>query len=110
MPARRSQRAVFDALALDAIDAYVDYSGTIWTTVMKLRLPMALLSIACALAAVVLLLALLKLLFDFVSARDGPLVERYVEVASRVSAMMVGSTGVEMMLDGIGARLKSLPG
>jgi osmoprotectant transport system permease protein len=26
---------VFDALAADAIDLYVDYSGTIWTTLMK---------------------------------------------------------------------------
>jgi multiple antibiotic resistance protein len=78
--------------------------GTVSAATMAgLRLPLgqALAAIACALVAVVLLLVLFKLVFDFVTARNALLVERYVEIASRVSAMMVGSIAVEMTFDGI---------
>ena len=79
-------------------------------TMAGLRLPLgqALVAIACALVAVVLLLGLFKLVFDFVTARNAPLVERYVEIASRVSAMMVGSIAVEMTFDGVESWLVGL--
>jgi multiple antibiotic resistance protein len=47
------------------------------------------------------MLWLLKLLFDSIAQRSASLVERYVEVASRVSAMLVGSIAIEMILVGI---------
>lgn len=80
--------------------------GTVSAATMAgLRLPplSALASVASALGAVVVVLGLLKVLFDYVSAKNAQLVERYVEVASRVSAMMVGSIAIEMMFDGIEA-------
>lgn len=77
---------------------------------LRLPWPSALAAVACALAAVVLLLGLLKMVFDFVSARNAPLVERYVEIASRVSAMIVGSIAVEMTFDGIEGWLRTLHG
>jgi len=86
--------------------------GTVSAATMAgLRLPVgaALAAIAGALGAVIALLGLLKMLFDWVSVRNAPLVERYVEVASRVSAMMVGSIAIEMTFDGLEAWLSTLP-
>lgn len=76
-------------------------------TMAGMRLPMltAVLSIACALGAVVVVLAIFKACFDYVSTRNAGIVERYVDVASRVSAMMVGSIAVEMTFDGLEAWL-----
>jgi multiple antibiotic resistance protein len=80
-------------------------------TLAGMRLPMlaALLSVACALSIVVIVLAAFKASFDYVSARNAALVERYVDVASRVSAMMVGSIAVEMTFDGLEAWLGNFP-
>lgn len=79
-------------------------------TLAGLRLPLlpALASVLCALVAVVALLAVFKASFDYVSARNAGIVERYVDVASRVSAMMVGSIAVEMTFDGLEAWLKDI--
>lgn len=85
--------------------------GTVSAATMAgLNLPVgaAVAAVACALGAVVLLLTLFKLFFDLVSGRNAPLVERYVEVASRVSAMMVGSIAIEMTFDGIEGWLHTL--
>jgi len=81
-------------------------------TMAGLRLPvgMALAAVACALGAVVAVLAFFKLLFDVVSAKNAELVERYVDIASRVSAMMIGSIAVEMTFDGIESWLHGLRG
>jgi small neutral amino acid transporter SnatA (MarC family) len=76
---------------------------------MRLPLPLAMLSIASALAAAVALLVVFKASFDYVSVRNAGIVERYVEVASRVSAMMVGSIAVEMTFDGLEAWLRDAP-
>ncbi len=74
---------------------------------LKLPTAWALLAIGSALGVVVLVLCVLKVLFDWVSVRNAPLVERYVEIASRVSAMVVGSIAVEMTFDGVEAWLTS---
>jgi multiple antibiotic resistance protein len=76
---------------------------------MKLPLGSALAAIALALTIVVLVLCALKILFDWVSSRNASLVERYVEVASRVNAMVVGSIAVEMTFDGLEAWVASFP-
>lgn len=79
-------------------------------TLAGLKLPalLAIGAVASALAAVVIVLGVLKALFDVVSVRNAPLVERYVEIASRVSAMVVGSIAVEMIFDGIGSWIGTL--
>jgi multiple antibiotic resistance protein len=85
--------------------------GTVSAATMAgMRLPVltALLSVACALATVVVALAMFKACFDYVSTRNAGIVERYVDVASRVSAMMVGSIAVEMTFDGLEAWLSSI--
>jgi len=74
---------------------------------LKLPAPLAIGAVVSALATVVIALGALKALFDIVSARNAPLVERYVEISSRVSAMVVGSIAVEMIFDGVGAWIGS---
>lgn len=65
-----------------------------------LVLPLALLSIASALGTTAIVLVLLKVLFDRVRDRSAAITERYVEVASRVSAVVVGTIAVEMIFQG----------
>lgn len=80
-------------------------------TIAGLKLPplLAFASIAAALACTVALLTLFKLLFDWVGARNAQLTERYVQLASRVSAMAMGAIAVEMSFHGLERWLSSLP-
>lgn len=71
-------------------------------TLAGLRLPpwLALLAILGALLCTTALLLVFKLSFDWIGARNSGLTRRYVQVASRVSAMMMGAIAVEMLLRG----------
>lgn len=51
------------------------------------------------------LLVVFKLLFDWIGARRASLTERYVQVASRISAMAMGAIAVEMTMTGLSAWL-----
>jgi multiple antibiotic resistance protein len=44
----------------------------------------------------------LKLLHDFVLPRSEPLVNRYIEITGRISALYVGTVAVEMIMRGLG--------
>lgn len=44
----------------------------------------------------------LKLMHDFVLPRNEPLVNRYIEVTGRISALYVGTVAVEMIMKGLG--------
>jgi small neutral amino acid transporter SnatA (MarC family) len=55
------------------------------------------------------MLILFKLAFDWVGARNAPLTERYVQVASRISAMAMGAIAVEMTMKGLDAWLGASP-
>ena len=67
------------------------------------RLPMALaaLAVAAALSVTVLTVLVLKALHDLVRTRDERLVERYVEIVGRISALVIGTIAIEMVLQGI---------
>lgn len=54
--------------------------------------------VGVALACAGALLLALKAAFDHAQRSNAALVERYVDVASRISAMIIGSIAVEMML------------
>ena len=43
----------------------------------------------------------LKKVHDLVRARNEPLIERYVEIAGRVVALVVGTYSIEMILQGL---------
>ena len=61
----------------------------------------ATLAIVLAMMAVVVCLVALKALHDRVKASHAKLVERYVDIVGRLSALVVGSIAIDMILNGI---------
>lgn len=43
----------------------------------------------------------LKVLHDFVRPKREPLIERYIEIAGRITALFVGTVSVEMIMQGV---------
>jgi small neutral amino acid transporter SnatA (MarC family) len=60
----------------------------------------AVIFVATALAITVVIV--LKALHDFVLPRNEPLVNRYIEITGRISALYVGTVAVEMIMKGLG--------
>jgi small neutral amino acid transporter SnatA (MarC family) len=58
-------------------------------------------AILSAVAGTAALLIAFKLLFDWIGSRNAALTERYVQVASRISAMAMGAIAVEMTMKGL---------
>ena len=78
--------------------------GTVSASVLAgTRLPvlMAALAILSALSLTVLTVVVLKALHDFVRRQNERLVERYVEIVGRVSALVIGTIAIEMILQGV---------
>lgn len=65
--------------------------------------PTACAIIACSVVICLATIILLKHIHDFVKPRSEPLVERYFEIAGRVTALVVGSVAVEMIMKGLEA-------
>lgn len=64
--------------------------------------------LACAAVAITLVLSVaimvfLKRLHDFVRPRNEGLIQRYIEVAGRITALFVGTISIEMIMRGIRA-------
>ncbi len=62
---------------------------------------LGVLCIAGALALTVGWLLIAKLLHDHLLSRDSKLVSRYLEIVGRVTALVIGTLAVEMLLDGL---------
>lgn len=62
---------------------------------------LAIICIAASLLISMVLLIFLKYLHDVVAKRQEALVERYVEVMGRVSALIMGTIAVKMVIKGI---------
>lgn len=78
--------------------------GTISASVIigkRLEPPMAVVAIILAVAICIALLLALKALHDVVRPRSEPLVERYIEIAGRITALFVGTVAVEMIMQGV---------
>lgn len=78
--------------------------GTISASVLiGARLPIWWAAVAISLSLFVscLFLMAMKWLFDFVQQRNERLLERYVEIIGRASALIIGTIAVEMVLKGI---------
>lgn len=87
--------------------------GTVSASVLagsRQSAPYAVLSIALALAAVILAVLLIKLLHDVVRQRQARLVDRYVDVVGRISALVIGTIAVDMILRGIDIWIAGLGG
>jgi multiple antibiotic resistance protein len=64
-------------------------------------IPRACLIVLIAVGATVLTMLALKLIHDYVRPRREPLIQRYIEIAGRVTALFVGTVSVEMIMRGI---------
>lgn len=53
-------------------------------------------------ALAIIVVIALKSLHDFVLPRSEPLVNRYIEITGRISALYVGTVAVEMIMKGLG--------
>lgn len=67
----------------------------------SLPLSQALVAVWLVMGAVVLGLGAIKLVHDRVRERNARLVDRYVEITGRVSALMIGTFAVQMMVTGL---------
>jgi len=78
--------------------------GTVNAAVLagsRMHLFSACVAIIAALAATVTLLVLLKLLHDWAHGRSAGIVERYVAITGRISALVVGTLAIEMIFQGL---------
>ena len=66
-------------------------------------------SILLAIGLVVIIMIGLKKLHDVVRTRNEPLIERYVEVAGRIVALVVGTYAIEMIMQGVSTWTLPLP-
>lgn len=58
-------------------------------------------AIVLALALTIIMLMLLKYIFDAIKVRNVDLLERYVDIAGRAGALLTGTIGVQMIVNGI---------
>lgn len=67
------------------------------------RLPplLASCSILLAVATTVVTMILLKVLHDYVRPRHESLIERYIEIMGRITALVVGTFSIEMIMQGM---------
>ncbi|HLS86701.1 MAG TPA: MarC family protein [Burkholderiales bacterium] len=78
------------------------------SVVIGARLPVldAVLLIFGTLALCVVLVVLLKLAHDYFKDFNARLIDRYIEVVGRISALLIGTIAVEMLFEGLGAWLQ----
>jgi multiple antibiotic resistance protein len=77
--------------------------GTVSAAVLvgsRLTPPLALLSLGTALVLASVCLVGIKLMLDRVRELNSRLIERYVDIAGRVAALIAGSVAVEMIMQG----------
>ncbi len=67
----------------------------------KLNILLAAFSIFLAISVSVLVMILLKHLHDYVQPRKERLVERYVEIMGRITALFVGTFSIDMIMKGL---------
>ena len=82
--------------------------GTISASIMagsRLSPELAVVGIVLAVVVTVLTIMLLKDLYDFVLPRNARLIDRYIEVMGRITALVVGTFSIEMIMQGVGTWL-----
>ena len=78
--------------------------GTVSASILagqKLQPLWAIAAILLAVGLVVIIMIGLKKLHDIVRTRNEPLIERYVEVAGRIVALVIGTYSIEMIMQGL---------
>jgi small neutral amino acid transporter SnatA (MarC family) len=79
------------------------------SVVVGARLPIleAVLVIFATLAASVALVTGIKLAHDYVKEHNAQVIDRYVEIVGRLSALLIGTIAVEMLFEGLGTWLQN---
>jgi multiple antibiotic resistance protein len=83
--------------------------GTVSASVVvgaRLPVPNAIAVIFATLAATVVLVAAIKFTHDYVKERNARVVDRYIEIVGRISALLIGTFAVEMIFEGLGTWLQ----
>ncbi len=78
--------------------------GTISASVMAgstLTYPLAATTIVLSLLLTIAMLAGLKYAFDIIKVRNASLLERYIDITGRAGALLTGTIGVQMVIQGI---------
>ena len=77
--------------------------------VIGARLPItdAVIVILATLALTAALVVAIKLAHDYVKERNRELIDRYIEVVGRLSALLIGTFAVEMLFEGLGTWLQN---
>ncbi len=78
--------------------------GTIGASILigkRLTQVNAVMAVIAAVLTSVVVIILLKYLYDYVRERNEQLVSRYIEVAGRVTALIIGTFAIEMLMRGI---------
>jgi multiple antibiotic resistance protein len=78
------------------------------SVVVGARLPVleAIGVIGFTLAAAVALIGSIKLAHDFLKERNARVVDRYIEIVGRISALLIGTFAIEMIFEGVGTWLQ----
>ena len=97
-----------DLLLVDYGTTHASYAADITRTNMLSGAPGAVSMAATACGAVtfavfasVVIMLLLKLMHDYLRPRREKLVQKYIEVAGRITALYVGTVSVEMIMQGV---------
>ena len=79
------------------------------SVVVGARLPMlhAVAIVAATLILTVALVTALKVAHDYLKERNARLIDRYVEVVGRLSALLIGTFAVEMLFEGLGSWMQN---
>lgn len=80
--------------------------GTVSASILagnQLPLMLSLACIVLTMAITVITMLFLKKIHDFVRPRHEKLIERYVEVMGRITALVVGTYSIEMIMQGLAA-------
>jgi multiple antibiotic resistance protein len=69
----------------------------------------AILAVVAAMVATLASLILLKALHDWVKQRNAAIIDRYMEVVGRISALYIGTYAIQMILHGIAMFIEQRP-
>jgi len=109
----RSMRGTPQSIAGSIAMPFLIGPGTISASVLagsKLDVLWAILAIATALTVAIVGVLVLKNIHDMARKNHQPLVDRYIDIVGRVSALVIGTIAIEMILQGFELWYQELPG
>lgn len=106
----RGLRGSADQMAGSIAMPFMIGPGTVSASIVTgARLPLAgaILVIAASLATTVTLVIVLKVAHDRLKESNARVTDRYIEIVGRISALLIGTFSVEMIMDGVTSWLKA---